>query len=523
MVRQAKAQRNGPGSSAGRRLPLRRIRWGRALPLLPALLCIAAVSLTVSAADIVAEALIQPRIFNGVVTFDFPFAGLLLKRDGAHGPWRSRCTLTLVRPDAVLTAAHCVCDAHGSLCQPGERYAPVLERFRVLLQNAGLVEIQAAAIPWGFDFPDQDFAVLRLRTPVAGIAPAPLAQTLPAFATPGEIVGFGSTSAFGTERATKRVGQVMTAPCGYGLDDADFICWASDGGSTGANTCPGDSGAPLLTRDALGRTVVAGIASGGFGACDGDDLAFDTPVARHLDVIEGWLSDAASVAPADVARAQVLEGVLSSAAPRQLLSLEVPAGSTRLVAVGNGADGSDNDYVLRMAPGAPPSEHHGPCVSDQPGVFEACVLPDPAPGTWFVSLDYGAGLGGDVQLSATAYAPGCGLDVDADGRFDALTDGVLVLRHLGGLSGSLLSAGAIGAGAGRPEPAAIAAFLDSGACVSALDLDQDGERRAGTDGTLVLRYLFGFVGPALVEDAVSAQATRTGAGAITTALDALRR
>ena len=53
------------------------------------------------------------------------------------------------------------------------------------------------------------------------------------------------------------------------------------------------------------------------------------------------------------------------------------------------------------------------------------------------------------------------LDVDGDGRTDALTDGLLILRYLFGLRGPSLTANAIGPGATR-NGAQIEAFIQPG-------------------------------------------------------------
>lgn len=55
-------------------------------------------------------------------------------------------------------------------------------------------------------------------------------------------------------------------------------------------------------------------------------------------------------------------------------------------------------------------------------------------------------------------SPGC-LDLDDDASVDAATDGVLLLRAWLGLRGPALTAGALGAGARRTDPAAIIAYL----------------------------------------------------------------
>ena len=47
------------------------------------------------------------------------------------------------------------------------------------------------------------------------------------------------------------------------------------------------------------------------------------------------------------------------------------------------------------------------------------------------------------------------LDIDGNGQYDALTDGLLVLRYLLGITGSTLTDRVVGAGAQRTTPAQI--------------------------------------------------------------------
>ena len=116
-----------------------------------------------------------------------------------------------------------------------------------------------------------------------------------------------------------------------------------------------------------------------------------------------------------------------------------------------------------------------------------------------------AGDGADVG----AFEFGAvGLDVDGNNSYDALTDGLLILRYLFGLSGNPLTAGAIGPSPSRPTPEAITAYLDG--IRIALDVDGNAQSDALTDGLMILRYLFGIRGAALTTGAVGIGATRTG-------------
>ncbi len=99
------------------------------------------------------------------------------------------------------------------------------------------------------------------------------------------------------------------------------------------------------------------------------------------------------------------------------------------------------------------------------------------------------------------------IDIDGNGSYDALTDGLLISRYLSGMTGTALTQGVIGPGATISDPAQIAQRLDN--LRPALDVDGVGYANASTDGLLLLRYLFGLRGSALVAGAVGAGATRT--------------
>jgi uncharacterized repeat protein (TIGR01451 family) len=101
------------------------------------------------------------------------------------------------------------------------------------------------------------------------------------------------------------------------------------------------------------------------------------------------------------------------------------------------------------------------------------------------------------------------LDIDVSNtatKYDALTDGVLAIRYMLGVTGPALTAGALGGTATRTDPTVIKAYLD--AKRSAYDIDGDGVVEATTDGLLILRYLFGLRGDLLITDAFVAGAPR---------------
>ena len=106
------------------------------------------------------------------------------------------------------------------------------------------------------------------------------------------------------------------------------------------------------------------------------------------------------------------------------------------------------------------------------------------------------------------------LDIDGNGSTDALTDGLLVLRYLFGFRGDTLINGAVAANATRATANSIETYLGS----INIDIDGNGRTDALTDGLLVLRFLFGFRGDVLTNGAIAADAMNITAEAIVTNL-----
>ncbi len=99
----------------------------------------------------------------------------------------------------------------------------------------------------------------------------------------------------------------------------------------------------------------------------------------------------------------------------------------------------------------------------------------------------------------------CVVDADANNNVSAMTDGLLALRWMLGMTGTAATRGAIGASPGRTDPTLIANHL----VAQRMDIDGDSSVDAVTDGLLLLRALLGFSGDAVIGDAVSPCATRT--------------
>lgn len=97
-------------------------------------------------------------------------------------------------------------------------------------------------------------------------------------------------------------------------------------------------------------------------------------------------------------------------------------------------------------------------------------------------------------------------DIDGNGQTKSLSDGLLILRYLFGFRGETLINQAVSKDATRKTVSAIENYLNKH--LTDLDIDGNGEIKPLTDGLLLLRYLFGFKGESLIDKAVAKDATR---------------
>lgn len=255
-----------------------------------------------------------------------PTTASLMYDDGRTG-LTAYCSGTLIAPNAVLTAAHCICDtrakdgrgqlypaagicANGGYSRVGRwmsTLAPANQT--VFLQHAGHFDIDRIVVHpqfrWTDLYPVSDLAIVFLKEPVRAIKPMQL-NTLGRVRpnTSAAAVGYGAHNpidATGKTADTTKVEEstglklqanTVTGFCSFIQRARNHICWqyktTDRFGMQLGSTCRGDSGGPLYA-DSRGQTYLVGVTSGGGPSCQPSSSAFDIEVFAYRDWIKRQL------------------------------------------------------------------------------------------------------------------------------------------------------------------------------------------------------------------------------------------
>ena len=353
------------------------------------------------------------RIADGTLTTWFPSIGVLLHRD--RGRSITSCTGTVIGCDSFLTAAHCVVD------DPDENH------YKVFLQHGGLFNVRSLDWPKrSYVSPNEksgsraDIAVLRLATPVEGIAPSRINdESEQALGASSQIVGFGRTAAQNFNTGLKRFGNVTSSSCPDAFAKSDLLCWRYTP-REGSNTCYGDSGGPLLLSENRTYEVVAGVTSGGIDStCATLDRAFDASVFQNREWIKAeseistepaQCGSLAPLAEGDEHRYHGFTGQINAQVPQHVFRISLQ-NVTRLRVGANLAPPigtSDQDFLkkpeLYIIQGQSRNLSEAICKHTPNDQAVFCELKAPATGVYTIILRRGDVAGtADFQLVVSVY------------------------------------------------------------------------------------------------------------------------
>lgn len=226
-------------------------------------------------------------IVNGEVTKEFPSVGTLT-RNLPGGNSGTYCSGTLVAPQWVLTAGHCLDVINGLDLEPalltfylGDQLSLPASGPEDSYQGHYYADARFLHPEFNPFFLFHDVGLLHLSEPVVGVAPYPLRTALLEDSFIGAAVtyvGFGKLGMSMGGTGTKRV---TTMPTG----EIQTHYYISD--YQGSGVCEGDSGGPGFVTNEDGYEMV-GVISGLVGGTS--DICHSDAAASRVDYYASWVN-----------------------------------------------------------------------------------------------------------------------------------------------------------------------------------------------------------------------------------------
>ena len=344
--------------------------------------------------------------------------GILLNASpgGRVMPW---CTVSLTRPDTILTAHHCVTSKHSG------------DTLKVFFPYEGLREVDIASIepfcresrkpgipnePNGCSTRTDDLAILRLSAPYSLLQPLKPGQASDTtVGSKGSITGFGYHDEDSFEYGIRHEGEIFLDHCKddssplavSSADQSRALCFRFDWSIPGeVGIGPFDSGGPMFyVHEETGEKVIIGVARGSRPIYGTNG---DVRLAKYVNLTnpfyQQWLAQevfSRSFIPSPFSFEKLSTDDVRNLRPgtQADFNFDIKGLANRLILTLNHEPGPSmfpNNLDLKL-----PASLQANC--DRYDSVEVCSVENPAAGTYRVSVVWGKQCQSDGQCTDPIY------------------------------------------------------------------------------------------------------------------------